>query len=53
MRVSVDAESEGHDGIGTESPIKHVVVVIGENRSFDHIFGTYRSRVSAMGRASP
>lgn len=25
----------------TETPIKHVVVVIGENRSFDHVFGTY------------
>jgi phospholipase C len=23
------------------TPIKHVVVVIGENRSFDHLFGTY------------
>jgi phospholipase C len=25
----------------TASPIKHVVVLIGENRSFDHAFGTY------------
>src|SRR5262245_39823561 len=25
----------------TQTPIKHVVVVIGENRSFDHVFGTY------------
>ena len=25
----------------TASPIKHVIVVIGENRSFDHVFGTY------------
>ena len=25
----------------TESPIKHVVVLIGENRTFDHIFATY------------
>lgn len=28
----------------TASPIKHVIVVIGENRSFDHIFATYRSK---------
>jgi phospholipase C len=24
------------------SPIKHVIVIIGENRSFDHIFATYQ-----------
>jgi phospholipase C len=27
----------GHEG----SPIKHVIVIIGENRSFDHVFATY------------
>ena len=27
--------------IKTESPIKHVIVLIGENRTFDHVFGTY------------
>jgi len=26
----------------TASPIKHVIVIIGENRSFDHIFATYK-----------
>jgi phospholipase C len=25
----------------TETPIKHVIVIIGENRTFDHLFGTY------------
>ncbi|MBV8133809.1 MAG: phosphoesterase, partial [Alphaproteobacteria bacterium] len=25
----------------TATPIKHVIVVIGENRSFDHLYGTY------------
>ena len=25
----------------TRTPIKHVVVIIGENRSFDHVFATY------------
>ena len=24
------------------SPIKHVIVIIGENRTFDHVFATYR-----------
>ena len=28
----------------TESPIKHVIVIIGENRTFDHIFATYEPR---------
>jgi phospholipase C len=28
----------------TVTPIKHVVVIIGENRSFDHVFGAYQPR---------
>jgi len=28
----------------THSPIKHVIVVMGENRTFDHVFATYRPR---------
>src|ERR1017187_9550658 len=28
----------------TRSPIKHVIVIIGENRSFDHVFATYEPR---------
>jgi phospholipase C len=27
----------------TRSPIKHVIVIIGENRSFDHVFATYEA----------
>ena len=26
------------------SPIKHVIVIVGENRSFDHLFATYKPR---------
>ncbi|WP_137811942.1 phospholipase C [Gandjariella thermophila] len=29
------------DGFHTETPIKHLVVIFGENISFDHYFGTY------------
>jgi phospholipase C len=30
-------------GLGNpQSPIKHVIVIIGENRSFDHVFATYQ-----------
>jgi phospholipase C len=28
----------------TASPIKHVIVIMGENRTFDHIFATYQPR---------
>jgi phospholipase C len=31
-----------NDG-NTKTPVKHVIVIYGENRSFDHVFGTYRS----------
>jgi len=34
----VQAESRDNE---TSSPIKHVIVIIGENRSFDHVFATY------------
>jgi phospholipase C len=42
---SVDAVADHQK---TESPIKHVIVLIGENRTFDHVFATYvpRSRDS-------
>ena len=29
------------DNLPTATPIKHLVVIFGENRSFDHYFGTY------------
>ncbi|QPF93712.1 phosphoesterase [Bradyrhizobium commune] len=29
------------NGDRTESPIKHVIVILGENRTFDHVFATY------------
>src|SRR5450432_1463489 len=31
-----------NDG-NTQTRVKHVIVIYGENRSFDHVFGTYRS----------
>src|SRR5215471_2194055 len=27
---------------GTATPIQHVIVIIGENRTFDHVFATYK-----------
>src|SRR5580704_644358 len=29
------------DKIKTATPIKHVLIIVGENRSFDHLFATY------------
>jgi phospholipase C len=29
------------DGVATATPIKHVIVLIGENRTFDNIYATY------------
>jgi phospholipase C len=36
--------AEHHHHGHTASPIKHVIVLIGENRSFDHVFATYKPK---------
>jgi phospholipase C len=38
--TSLFAQQTGDDA--TTTPIKHVIVIIGENRSFDHVFATYQ-----------
>ena len=35
---------QDHGDHKTDTPIKHVIVIIGENRTFDHIFATYKPR---------
>src|ERR1700693_2652425 len=40
LATTAQAQSQNNDG-NTTSPIKHVIVIIGENRSFDHVFATY------------
>src|SRR6202045_4787386 len=32
------------DALKTATPIKHVIIIVGENRSFDHLFATYVPR---------
>ena len=32
------------DSIKTATPIKHVIIIVGENRSFDHLFATYEPK---------
>src|ERR1700730_18672201 len=51
-----DNDHDGHDHDGnhndngpggaskTASPIKHVIILIGENRGLDHTFGVYRPK---------
>jgi phospholipase C len=52
----VFANNKGGDG-NTTTPIKHLVVIFGENISFDHYFGAYpkatnpKSHSSKPGRA--
>jgi len=38
------ADAAGRGGGQTRSPIKHVIVIIGENRTFDHLFATYKPK---------
>ena len=35
---------EAHETEHTRSPIKHVIIIVGENRSFDHLFATYKPK---------
>src|ERR1700744_2692753 len=39
---SVKTPRGGNDN-NTTTPIKHVIIIVGENRSFDHLYGTYVS----------
>jgi len=39
-----DDNRHGNPDRQTVSPIKHVIVIVGENRSFDHLFATYQPR---------
>ena len=37
-------DKDAADAVNTESPIKHVIILIGENRGTDHTFGVYKPR---------
>jgi phospholipase C len=39
--ASAATEQKPSPDDATTTPIKHVIVIIGENRSFDHVFATY------------
>jgi phospholipase C len=38
------SSSGGSNDRRTDSPIKHVIVIVGENRTFDHVFATYKAK---------
>ncbi len=38
------APQHDHRDHDTRTPIKHIIVIIGENRSFDHVFATYKPK---------
>ena len=40
----VPVSAENPHKKGTATPIQHVIVIIGENRTFDHVFATYKPR---------
>jgi phospholipase C len=42
--VADNKSQDAADSVKTESPIKHVVILIGENRGTDHTFGVYKPR---------
>src|SRR5476649_1291576 len=48
MAIQVPASAENRDrdeaNQKTATPIKHVILIIGENRTFDNIFATYVPR---------
>ena len=39
-----DDPDKSVDKLRTASPIKHVIIIVGENRSFDHVFATYQPK---------
>src|ERR1700724_3183263 len=40
--MAAGAATSATSGTATASPIKHVIVVLGENHTFDNVFATYR-----------
>ena len=42
MPMSAETPSAVVQHSSTQTPIQHVIVIIGENRTFDHIFATYQ-----------
>jgi phospholipase C len=63
---SMHAIPTGRNDKHTTTPIQHVIIIVGENRSFDHLFATYKPKsgdkvwnilsekiITAQGRPGP
>jgi hypothetical protein len=46
---SLADRAQAHEKERTRTPIKHVIVIVGENRSFGHLFATYKAKNIANG----
>lgn len=44
LSTPFQAGAHNHSTDDTTTPIKHVIVVVGENHTFDNLFGTYRPK---------
>jgi phospholipase C len=44
MAADADRDKDPVRALKTESPIKHVIILIGENRGTDHTFGVYKPK---------
>jgi phospholipase C len=42
LGAPVPAAAQPHKPATATTPIQHVIVIIGENRTFDHVYGTYK-----------
>ncbi len=42
LGTPIPAAAQDAAKFSTATPIKHVIVIIGENRTFDHVFATYK-----------
>jgi phospholipase C len=49
FQLACSATSNCQDAPRTSTPIKHIVVIFGENISFDHYFGTYPKALNPEG----
>ena len=48
-----DHDNNGKDKGKTASPIKHVIILIGENRGLDHTFGVYKPKGKGADHLQP
>jgi phospholipase C len=44
VSAAPDKDADAASAVKTESPIKHVIILIGENRGTDHTFGVYKPK---------